>query len=139
MAQVALLFYSLLVGNPIFLDTTLARADVELFFLPVLHQLYHTDKVQSPRQLYLLVIILLILSQDSAFNVGKSKSCAVAGSIEPRDRVLCLPLTLPLQDYHSVRVCASHVSLPPASSLVPPQGSSVGSSCRRCPSTRSAT
>lgn len=36
-------------------------------------QLYHTDRVRSPRQLYVLVIVLLILTQDAAFNTGKQK------------------------------------------------------------------
>lgn len=36
--QAALLFYSLMVGNPLFLDSTLARGDVELLFLPLLQQ-----------------------------------------------------------------------------------------------------
>ena len=69
--QASLLFYSLLVGNTLFLDTTLARGDVEMLFIPLLQQLYHTDRIRSSRQLYVLVIILLILTQDSAFNVGR--------------------------------------------------------------------
>lgn len=36
--KAALLFYSLMVGNPLFLDSTLARGDVELLFLPLLQQ-----------------------------------------------------------------------------------------------------
>ena len=34
-------------------------------------QLYHTDQVRSPRQLYVQVIVLLILTQDAAFNTGE--------------------------------------------------------------------
>lgn len=36
--KAALLFYSLLVGNPLFLDSTLARGDVDLLLLPLLRQ-----------------------------------------------------------------------------------------------------
>lgn len=62
-----------MISNPLFLDTTLARGDVELLFLPLLYRLYHTDHrtIRSPRQLYVLVIILLILTQDAAFNIGR--------------------------------------------------------------------
>lgn len=70
--QGALLFYSLIIGNPIFLDTTLARGDVELLFLPLLQQMYHIDNIRSDRQLYVLVIVLLILTQDAPFNMGAS-------------------------------------------------------------------
>lgn len=59
-----------MIGNPIFLDTTLARGDVELLFLPLLQQMYHIEHIRSDRQLYVLVIVLLILTQDAAFNMG---------------------------------------------------------------------
>jgi hypothetical protein len=39
--QAALLFYALMVGNPLFLDSTLARGDVELLFLPLLQQVIY--------------------------------------------------------------------------------------------------
>ncbi|EWM23284.1 Dymeclin [Nannochloropsis gaditana] len=70
-----LLFYTLLSSpNPLFLSTSLAQGDVESLLLPLLHQLYRPDRLPSlppsPRPLYLLLTILLLFSQDSAFNTA---------------------------------------------------------------------
>ncbi|XP_023540622.1 dymeclin-like [Cucurbita pepo subsp. pepo] len=62
-----LLLYSLLQGNPDFLEYVLVRTDLDTLLMPILEALYNAS-TRSSNQIYMLLIILLILSQDSSFN-----------------------------------------------------------------------
>ena len=61
-----LLLYALLHGTPHFNDYCMARSDIDSLLLPILELLY-SAKGRTANQLYMLLIVLLILSQDSAF------------------------------------------------------------------------
>lgn len=61
-----LLLYALLHGTPHFMDYCMVRSDVDTLLLPILELLY-TARGRSANQLYMLLIVLLILSQDSSF------------------------------------------------------------------------
>lgn len=61
-----LLCYALLHRNATFQEFCLARSDIELLLMPLLEALYRAPE-QSAKQLYMLLIIILMLSQDSAF------------------------------------------------------------------------
>ncbi|KAK9725534.1 hypothetical protein RND81_05G151400 [Saponaria officinalis] len=63
----ALLLYSLVQGNADFLEYVLVRTDLDTLLMPILEILYNAPKTTS-NQIYMLLIILLILSQDSTFN-----------------------------------------------------------------------
>mmetsp|Transcript_5021 Transcript_5021/g.7791 ORF Transcript_5021/g.7791 Transcript_5021/m.7791 type:complete len:774 (+) Transcript_5021:56-2377(+) len=65
--RTTLLCYCLLHGNPHFLTYVLARTDLDTLLLPLLHMLYNAQE-RKPNQIYMLLIILLILTQDAAFN-----------------------------------------------------------------------
>ena len=60
------LLYLLLHGNRDFLDHTLSRADPDTLLLPLLRTLYSTSRLRA-NQLYMLLIVLLMLSQDEGF------------------------------------------------------------------------
>ncbi|KAK9845745.1 hypothetical protein WJX81_001268 [Elliptochloris bilobata] len=62
-----LLLYDLLHGCPHFQDYVLVRGDLETVLLPLLRLLYTAGGRHSPSHMYMLLIILLILSQDAAF------------------------------------------------------------------------
>ncbi|CAL1411269.1 unnamed protein product [Linum trigynum] len=68
----ALLLYSLLHGNSDFLEYVLVRTDVDTLLMPILETLYNTSR-RSSNHIYILLIILLILSQDSSFNASIHK------------------------------------------------------------------
>ncbi|RXI09744.1 hypothetical protein DVH24_025631 [Malus domestica] len=68
----ALLLYSLLQGNAAFLEYVLVRTDLDTLLMPILEALYNAPK-RTPNQIYMLLIILLILSQDSSFNASIHK------------------------------------------------------------------
>ncbi|CAB4261590.1 unnamed protein product [Prunus armeniaca] len=68
----ALLLYSLLQGNADFLEYVLVRTDLDTLLMPILEALYNAPK-RSSNQIYMLLIILLILSQDSSFNASIHK------------------------------------------------------------------
>ncbi|KAL6192223.1 hypothetical protein ACLB2K_038608 [Fragaria x ananassa] len=68
----ALLLYSLLQGNPDFLEYVLVRTDLDTLLMPILEALYDAPK-RTSNQIYMLLIILLILSQDSSFNASIHK------------------------------------------------------------------
>ncbi len=55
-----------------------ARSDLEVLLLPLLHMLY-TAPGRAPSHLYMLLIILLILTQDASFaaNVHKVQLSSV--------------------------------------------------------------
>ncbi|KAL6184994.1 hypothetical protein ACLB2K_041129 [Fragaria x ananassa] len=68
----ALLLYSLLQGNPDFLEYVLVRTDLDTLLMPILEALYDAPK-RTSNQIYMLLIILLILGQDSSFNASIHK------------------------------------------------------------------
>ena len=50
-------------------DFVLARDDLDTIVLPILETMYHSIKI-APSHLYVLLILLLILSEDVSFNEG---------------------------------------------------------------------
>ena len=62
----ALLLYLLLHGNTDFLEYTLSRTDPETLLLPIL-KLLHESRTLPANQLYMVLIILLLVSQDHGF------------------------------------------------------------------------
>lgn len=67
-----LLLYSLVHGNSDFLEYVLVRTDLDTLLMPILETLYNASK-RTSNQIYMLLIILLILSQDSSFNASIHK------------------------------------------------------------------
>ncbi|KAJ1285622.1 hypothetical protein BS78_03G292700 [Paspalum vaginatum] len=67
-----LLLYSLVHGNCDFQEYVLVRTDLDTLLMPILEMLYHASRKTS-NQIYMLLIILLILSQDSTFNASVHK------------------------------------------------------------------
>jgi hypothetical protein len=67
-----LLLYSLVHGNPDFLEYVLVRTDMDTLLMPLLENLYNAPR-RTSNQIYMVLIILLILSQDSSFNAGIHK------------------------------------------------------------------
>jgi hypothetical protein len=63
-----LLLYSLLQGNSDFKEYVLVRTDLDTLLMPILETLYNASKRTSSNQIYMMLIVLLILSQDSSFN-----------------------------------------------------------------------
>ncbi|KAF2290167.1 hypothetical protein GH714_003820 [Hevea brasiliensis] len=68
----ALLLYTLVHGNSDFLEYVLVRTDLDTLLMPILETLYNTSK-RTSNHIYILLIILLILSQDSSFNASIHK------------------------------------------------------------------
>ncbi|KAJ4763755.1 Dymeclin [Rhynchospora pubera] len=62
-----LLLYSLVQGNVDFLEYCLVRTDLDTLLMPIMETLYNAQR-RTSNQIYMLLIILLILSQDSSFN-----------------------------------------------------------------------
>ncbi|XP_021291111.1 dymeclin isoform X1 [Herrania umbratica] len=67
-----LLLYSLVQGNSDFLEYVLVRTDLDTLLMPILETLYNASR-RTSNQIYMLLIILLILSQDSSFNASVHK------------------------------------------------------------------
>ncbi|KAL7220356.1 hypothetical protein ACSBR2_013270 [Camellia fascicularis] len=67
-----LLLYSLVHGNSDFLEYVLVRTDLDTLLMPMLEALYNASK-RTSNQIYMVLIILLILSQDSSFNASIHK------------------------------------------------------------------
>ncbi|XAR57285.1 hypothetical protein NMG60_11025365 [Bertholletia excelsa] len=67
-----LLLYSLVHGNSDFLEYVLVRTDLDTLLMPLLETLYNASK-RTSNQIYMVLIILLILSQDSSFNASVHK------------------------------------------------------------------
>ncbi|CAF2310527.1 hypothetical protein IGI04_039384 [Brassica rapa subsp. trilocularis] len=63
-----LLLNSLLQGNSDFKEYVLVRTDLDTMLMPILETLYNASKRTSSNQIYMMLIVLLILSQDSSFN-----------------------------------------------------------------------
>ena len=61
-----LLVYLLLHGNREFLDYCITRTDADALLLPLLRPLYEVRSLR-PNQLYMLLIVILMLSQDHGF------------------------------------------------------------------------
>lgn len=63
-----LLLYLLLHGNHDFLEFCLSRADADSLLLPMLRVLYQAGTTsEKPNRIYMLLIVLLIFSQDTGF------------------------------------------------------------------------
>ena len=67
--KTALLLYLLMHNNAHFLEYVHSRTDVDELVVPLLHLLYSADKF-SAQQVTMLLIIILILSQDASFNLN---------------------------------------------------------------------
>ncbi|KAI7756147.1 hypothetical protein M8C21_023994 [Ambrosia artemisiifolia] len=67
-----LLLYALVHGNSDFLEYVLVRTDIDTLLMPLLETLYDTSR-RSSNQIYMVLIILLILSQDASFNASIHK------------------------------------------------------------------
>ncbi|KAI8027247.1 Pleiotropic drug resistance protein 3 [Camellia lanceoleosa] len=67
-----LLLYSLVHGNSDFLEYVLVRTDLDTLLMPILETLYNASK-ETSNQIYMVLIILLVLSQDSSFNASIHK------------------------------------------------------------------
>ncbi|CAL8468041.1 g7580 [Coccomyxa elongata] len=76
--RTALLLYDALHACLNFQNYVLVRSDLEVLLLPLLHMLY-TASGRAPSHLYMLLIILLILTQDASFaaNVHKVQLTSV--------------------------------------------------------------
>ncbi|KAL3812564.1 hypothetical protein ACJIZ3_013832 [Penstemon smallii] len=67
-----LLLYSLVHGNSDFLEYVLVRTDLDTLLMPMLETLYNAPR-RSSNHIYMVLIIFLILSQDSSFNASIHK------------------------------------------------------------------
>ncbi|KAK3040536.1 hypothetical protein RJ639_028982 [Escallonia herrerae] len=67
-----LLLYTLVHGNSDFLEYVLVRTDLDTLLMPLLETLYDAAR-RTSNQIYMVLIILLILSQDSSFNASIHK------------------------------------------------------------------
>ncbi|GAM19817.1 hypothetical protein SAMD00019534_029920 [Acytostelium subglobosum LB1] len=64
-----LLLYYLLLDNPNFFRYVQSRTDIDSLVLPLLQVLYSSFE-EKPQQVYMILIIILILSQDTLFNAN---------------------------------------------------------------------
>ncbi|CAI9287232.1 unnamed protein product [Lactuca saligna] len=67
-----LLLYALVHGNSDFLEYVLVRTDIDTLLMPLLETLYDASR-RTSNQIYMVLIILLILSQDASFNASIHK------------------------------------------------------------------
>ncbi|CAI9118377.1 OLC1v1019937C1 [Oldenlandia corymbosa var. corymbosa] len=67
-----ILLYTMVQGNSAFLEYVLVRTDLDTLLMPMLETLYNASR-RSSNQIYMVLIILLILSQDSSFNASIHK------------------------------------------------------------------
>ncbi|GMH08470.1 hypothetical protein Nepgr_010310 [Nepenthes gracilis] len=67
-----LLLYSLVHENADFLEYVLVRTDLDTLLMPILETLYNASRKTS-NHIYMLLVILLILSQDSTVNASIHK------------------------------------------------------------------
>ncbi|XP_057771541.1 uncharacterized protein LOC130991379 isoform X2 [Salvia miltiorrhiza] len=67
-----LLLYSLVHGNSKFLEYVLVRTDVDTLLMPMLETLYNAPN-RTSNHIYMVLVIFLILSQDSTFNASIHK------------------------------------------------------------------
>ncbi|XP_057802770.1 uncharacterized protein LOC131018052 [Salvia miltiorrhiza] len=59
-------------GNSYFLEYILVRTDLDTLLMPMLETLYNAPR-RTPNHIYMVLIVLLILSQDSSFNASIHK------------------------------------------------------------------
>lgn len=93
-----LLLYLLLHGNRDFLDYCLSRTDADTLLLPLLPTLYEASSLR-PNQMYMLLIVILMLSQDCGFVSAAQSvrccSCSCVRGVPPRgDARLLVTTTL---------------------------------------------
>ncbi|GFP86041.1 dymeclin [Phtheirospermum japonicum] len=67
-----LLLYSLVHGNSDFLEYVLVRTDLDTLLMPMLETLYNAS-IRTSNHIYMVLVIFLILSQDSSFNASVHK------------------------------------------------------------------
>ncbi|KAK4381769.1 Dymeclin [Sesamum angolense] len=67
-----LLLYSLVHGNSDFLEYVLVRTDLDTLLMPMLETLYNAPS-RTSNHIYMVLVIFLILSQDSSFNASIHK------------------------------------------------------------------
>ncbi|XP_075478200.1 uncharacterized protein LOC142519149 [Primulina tabacum] len=67
-----LLLYSLVHGNSDFLEYVLVRTDLDTLLMPMLETLYNAPR-RSSNHIYMVLVIFLILSQDSSFHASIHK------------------------------------------------------------------
>ncbi|KAL6548364.1 hypothetical protein OROGR_008785 [Orobanche gracilis] len=67
-----LLLYSCVHGNSDFLEYVLVRTDLDTLLLPMLEALYNAPS-RTSNHIYMVLVIFLILSQDSSFNASVHK------------------------------------------------------------------
>ncbi|CAA0823037.1 Unknown protein [Striga hermonthica] len=67
-----LLLYSLVHGNSNFLEYVLVRTDLDTLLMPMLETLYNAQS-RTSNHIYMVLVIFLILSQDSSFNSSVHK------------------------------------------------------------------
>ncbi|KAK6117208.1 hypothetical protein DH2020_049087 [Rehmannia glutinosa] len=67
-----LLLYSLVHGNSDFLEYVLVRTDLDTLLMPMLETLYNAPS-RTSNHIYMVLVIFLILSQDSSFNASVHK------------------------------------------------------------------
>ncbi|KAJ3185338.1 hypothetical protein HDU85_001388 [Gaertneriomyces sp. JEL0708] len=67
--EATMIMYCLIVHNRRFRTYVLSRTDPESLMIPILHQIYDlTERKEGYPQLYVLLIILVIISEDDLFN-----------------------------------------------------------------------
>ena len=81
-----LLLYLLLHGNRDFLDYCITRTDADALLLPLLRPLYEARTLR-PNQLYMLLIAILMLSQDEGF-IAAAQSITLPSVPWHKERIL---------------------------------------------------
>ena len=112
----AIMLYSLLHSNRMFLDFVLARDDLDTVVLPLLETMYNTPSI-APSHLYVILILMLVLSEDVAFNEGAHRRMAVPNVPWLKERAvnnislgsLTLIIMLRTLQYNSTRAMDSFV------------------------------
>ncbi|CAM9343530.1 unnamed protein product [Phaeothamnion confervicola] len=69
-AETTLLLYSLLQASPEFCAAATVRSDSDALLLPLLRTLYAADAAPAPSWLYVPTIVVLIFTQDAAFDAS---------------------------------------------------------------------
>ncbi|KAL0479320.1 hypothetical protein AKO1_010753 [Acrasis kona] len=82
-----LLTYCLLNENLLFLEYVLSRPDTDVILIPLLHKLYTSHTSARANHIYMMLIILMILTQDASFNKNMN-SQTVGNPVWYKDRIL---------------------------------------------------
>lgn len=72
----SVLLYSLVHGNSAFQEYVLVRMDLDMLLMPMLETLYNASS-RTSNQIYMVLIILLILSQGSFSNPSINELCSL--------------------------------------------------------------